>query len=72
MCQPSDKIIFCTCDFNDDFPDEYWILHRFVKGRNIFVVGEPITPMTAEQIRNHSHAASIICSALKEDCFDDD
>jgi len=44
MCKPASQIIFCTCDFEDDFPDDYWILHRFSPDKNDFIIGEPRMP----------------------------
>lgn len=45
MCDVSDKLQLCTCAKIDfDNAKHYWIYHRFVKGQEIEVMGEPIMP----------------------------
>lgn len=45
MCEVSDKLQLCTCAKIDfDNAKHYWILHRFVKGQEVEVMGEPVMP----------------------------
>lgn len=47
MCEVSNKIKFCTCaDDNIDIEElnNYWVLHRYNKDKNMDVMGEPILP----------------------------
>ena len=47
MCKVSDKIKFCTC-VDDSIEIEelnnYWVLHRYNKDKDMSVMGEPILP----------------------------
>lgn len=45
MCKASDKIKFCTCvDENTNIEElnHYWVLHRYNKDKNEFLMGLPI------------------------------
>ena len=45
MCEVSDKLQLCTCAKIDfDNAKHYWILHRFAKGQEVEVMGEPVMP----------------------------
>ena len=47
MCKVSDKIKFCTCvdeNTNIDELNHYWVLHRYNKDKNEFLMGLPIFP----------------------------
>ena len=44
MCKVSDKLQLCTCKGNIESLRHYWILHRFIEGRNIVVMGECMPP----------------------------
>ncbi len=45
MCLVSDKIKFCTCKSpSPDKLNNYWLLHRFVKGKDLFAMGTPMMP----------------------------
>lgn len=50
MCEVSDKLQLCTCSEVDfDHAKHYWILHRFVKGQKVEVVGEPVMPFCIDE-----------------------
>ena len=45
MCLVSDKIKFCTCKASSpEKLNNYWLLHRFAKGKNLYVLGTPSMP----------------------------
>lgn len=45
MCTISNKLKLCTCSTKDVTRlKNYWVLHRFVKGKNDIIVGETIMP----------------------------
>lgn len=47
MCKVTNKIRFCTCiDENIDIEElnDYWVLHRYNKDKNLDVMGMPIFP----------------------------
>jgi hypothetical protein len=46
MCRISDKIKFCTCSPIDNVEDmeNYWVVYKFNKDKNEFILGEPMIP----------------------------
>lgn len=44
MCEISNKLKLCSCAKNIDELPHVWELHRFVKGRKVFAVGEAMMP----------------------------
>lgn len=45
MCTISNKLKLCTCGTKNVYTlKNFWVLHRFVKGKNDIVVGETIMP----------------------------
>ena len=45
MCIVSNKIKFCTClSSSVDKLQNYWLLHRFNKGKDLHVLGTPMMP----------------------------
>jgi hypothetical protein len=47
MCIVSDKIKFCTCTSADlDELPHYWLLHRFNKEKDEFILGQPRIPLS--------------------------
>ena len=45
MCTISSKLKLCTCKTKDVYSlKNFWVLHRFVKGKNEVVLGETIMP----------------------------
>jgi len=44
MCEISDKLKLCTCIDKIDELEHFWVLHRFIKGQENFVIGEPMLP----------------------------
>ena len=45
MCTISNKLKLCNCSTKDVYTlKNFWVLHRFVKGKNDNVVGEVIMP----------------------------
>lgn len=44
MCKVSRKLKLCTCSTPIENLKHYWVLHRFINGKNEFVIGSPIMP----------------------------
>jgi hypothetical protein len=44
MCRVSDKIKLCTCSTDIEKLKDYWVFHRYDKGKNNMVIGEPMLP----------------------------
>ena len=69
MCERNDRIIFCTCAMEEDLPEEYWMLHRFVDGKNEFILGSPRMPV--QLTLAYEDMDMLLCKRLNElDCFD--
>ena len=69
MCQPSNKLTLCSCAFENGFPDNYWILHRYVGQKAMMAIGGPILPFM--DFESHEKVEQAILRALNsEPCFD--
>ncbi len=44
MCTISDKLKLCTCKNISDHVKHYWILYRYVKGKEELIMGMPVMP----------------------------
>ena len=44
MCTVSDKLKLCTCAANAERLTNYWVLYRFVKGKEEMIMGMPVMP----------------------------
>jgi hypothetical protein len=44
MCKVSDKLKLCTCKGDAESLKHYWILHRFIEGRSMHVLGSAVMP----------------------------
>ena len=72
MCKVSNKLKLCTCTKPLENLKHYWIFHRFIKGKNEFVIGEPIMPEYF-LFTNHPDNESIIEELLNnKNLFDVD
>jgi len=49
MCSISDKLNLCTCNDIDTDHSHYWVLYRFVKGKNEITAGEIVMPAFIDQ-----------------------
>lgn len=69
MCEKTDRIIFCTCPAGEDIPEEHWILHRFVDGKDELIIGSPRMPEYITVAYDDMELE--LCWRLNEsDCFD--
>ena len=46
MCEVSDKLKLCTCNTDIGKLKNWWAFYRFEKGKNDFLIGEPMMPST--------------------------
>jgi hypothetical protein len=70
MCVISDKIKFCTCNSNYEELQHYWVLYRRTKGKNEFIIGEPMMP-TSMRDQNFELNKITLSERLNEtDAFD--
>jgi hypothetical protein len=73
MCLVSDKIKFCTCvDDNIDIEEmeHYWILHRFVKGKDELTLGLPTMPVEYKDPNFTINRDTLLARINEPDAFD--
>ena len=71
MCKVSDKIEFCTCAASPIYKlRNYWILHRFIKGKDIIVIGEVLMPFIIEKDIDNSNRKFLQKRINESDAFD--
>lgn len=70
MCKVSDKLKLCTCSTDLDKLKHYWIFHRYVKGKNEIVIGEPIFPEDFIYSIHPDNQAILESLLNKENIFD--
>jgi hypothetical protein len=71
MCKSANNILFCTCDFGDDYPEEYWVLYRLAKDKNMMIVGSLVMPEEHKGLFSFSKTSLFIRNALNAGgCFD--
>jgi hypothetical protein len=73
MCELSDKLKLCTCDVGSVADlTHYWVLHRFVGGKNHMVVGRTAIRDTLDP-KLEAHNRALLLARLNEgDVFDVD
>src|SRR4051812_37561116 len=69
MCIRTGHLKLCTCNFGGDFPDNYWVLHRFNSKKDELIVGEAICNYK-DPITEATICAFILASLNNADCFD--
>lgn len=63
MCKNIDEITFCTCpDFNFNELKNYWVLYRFEKGKEDYIIGETMLPV--QDVKTFQPIENQIVSAL--------
>ena len=61
MCTVSDKLQLCTCATKDVYHlRHFWVLHRFVKGKNDMVMGMPNLPLFFKTPGNKMNGAILL------------
>jgi hypothetical protein len=70
MCIVSDKIKFCTCDTPIHKLKNFWILHRFIKGKNILVIGEVMMPYHMDADIEENNRNLLLKRINEMDAFD--
>jgi hypothetical protein len=64
MCTVSSELKFCSCKITDfDNLKYYWVLHRFVEGKDVMVLGEVMINYFEDKI-DHKLNEKIILKAL--------
>ena len=73
MCKVSDKIKFCTCssdNLNIEELDHYWVLNRYNKEKNEFVLGEPSLPSEYKDSNFIINRENLLKRINEPDAFD--
>jgi len=73
VCKLSEKLKLCTCSAGSvaDLED-YWVLHRFVEGKNQIVIGRALLPDKLDA-KVEAHNRSLLLARLNDpDAFDID
>ena len=66
MCQVSNKLKLCTCSATSAMGlKNYWVFHRFIKGRNHFIIGEPMLPTTIS-FKDDTYNRQLLLQLLNE------
>lgn len=64
MCEVSGQLQLCTCAKVElDNAKHYWVYHRFVKGQELNIVGEPVLPYGIDEmvdLRNRKLLGTIL------------
>jgi len=71
MYTQKNKLILCTCELGDEYPEEYWILHRFNKDKTLCALGLPFMPLEGFELLQYNNMLSWIMKTLnKHNSFD--
>lgn len=74
MCRVSEEIKFCTCQ-NKKLPafQSFWVLHRYVKGRDVLAIGEVVFAFWNRDREAGNHNRRVLLQRVNEaDAFDTD
>lgn len=44
MCRISDNLKLCSCEIPAENLKDFWVLHRFLKGKENYIIGEAMLP----------------------------
>ena len=73
MCKVSDKIKFCICSAADASSHKhYWVLHRFVEGKDVMLFGEIMPAYGIDPDINKYNKALLRKRVNEKDAFDMD
>ncbi len=73
MCMLSDKLKLCTCDAASVGElDHYWVLHRFIEGKNSMVIGRTRIPEKLDAQAEAHNRALLLARLNESDAFDVD
>jgi hypothetical protein len=72
MCEVSDKLKLCTCNSNIQRLKHYWILYRFINGKNDFVVGQAMLPYSINPEIDKLNSKRILHLLNETNAFDAD
>lgn len=71
MCLVSNKIKFCTCVTGAvENLQHYWILYRFQKGKDEFILGLPLMPSSMTDPNFIPNELTIVSRLNEQDAFD--
>lgn len=73
MCTISSKLKLCACKTKNVYSlKNYWVLHRFVKGQNVIVLGETIYPFTNPLVDKKLNEETLLALLNNRNIFDSD
>jgi hypothetical protein len=73
MCKVSDKIKFCTCKAKStEQLKNYWVFHRFIKGKFELVIGQPMLPFLIDEQTHLLNRETLLKRVNEADAFDID
>jgi hypothetical protein len=70
MCTVSKKIKLCTCNSPAALTGDYWTLFRFVEGRNVMVIGEPVMPAVIDPAKDRDNQNLLLKLLNEGNAFD--
>lgn len=71
MCEVSNKLKLCMCSKVEySSLKNYWILHRFVKGKSVWIIGDPVMPLILRQEVNLRNKTLLIGLLNDSNVFD--
>lgn len=69
MCKVSDKLKLCTCEVPDN-NRHYWLLYRWVKGKNEILIGEFMLPFFIDKKINQLNNQLLVHLLNEGNVFD--
>jgi hypothetical protein len=71
MCEISDKIKFCSCSVPSiESLKHYWVFHKIVKGKFLYIIGEPVWPHFLNKEIEKCNKAILLKRVNEIDAFD--
>lgn len=70
MCKVSDKLKLCTCKTDVNALKHYWIFYSYAKGKNNYIVGEPMLPAFISPEDDRFNQQALINLLNGHNCFD--
>ena len=71
MCKISDKLKLCTCKTAIDNLKHYWVLYRFVNGKEEMLMGEPVMPVFIDPAMDTFNRSLLLKLLNDGNIFDD-
>ena len=71
MCTVSNKLQLCTCKTNAQGDKHFWVLYRYVKGKNEMIVGLPVMPVSIAPAINKINLTTLLQLLNEGNVFDE-